>query len=144
MQIKSKNTLFIILGVIVLFLISLLLLLRKEAPQKQSSIDLEVKQITLSEVEKASEEVLSPDGKNSAFIISGNKPGIGVIYRESGEIKAFYPDTLSWRYFIDLSWESNSVVTFVLKVSPYHEVLYKLDVISEKILLWSPQQPIDK
>ena len=65
MQMKSKKTHFIILGVTVLFLISLLLLLRKEAPQKQSSIDLEVKQITLSEVEKTSEEVFLPMEKTA-------------------------------------------------------------------------------
>jgi len=132
---------FILLAGCILLSVSLLILIIKQDRQMQLPRDLEVEQITLLEAGKISEETLSPDGKNTAFIFTNMRPGVGVIFGDNGEVKAFYPSDLNWRYYANLSWESNRVISFVLRSSPYHEVLFKLDVVSEKILFKQPQQP---
>jgi len=140
---KSRKIGLILLAGCILLIGSMLILKIKLSRQVQLSRDLEVEQITLLEAGEISEEALSPDGKNTAFIFSNKRPGVGGIFGEDKVVKAFYPSDLNWRYYANLSWESNRVISFVLKSSPYHEVLFKLDVISEKILLKQPRQPND-
>lgn len=137
---KMKKSRIIICCAFV-FLICLFIAINNIRSEKKYSNDLEVEQTTLSEIGEISEEVLSPNGEYKAFIFSNERPGIGVVYGDNEDIKAFYPSELTWRYYAELSWESDRVITFVLKSSPYHEVFYKLDVISEQILLSRPQQP---
>lgn len=138
---KMRKTRLITFFAIIVFLIILLIIVNNTRPENQYTKEIEVQRITLSEVGKISEEVLSPNGEYKAFIFSNERPGIGVVYRDNEDIKAFYPSELTWRYYAELSWESDRVITFVLKSSPYHKVFYKLDVISEQILLSRPQQP---
>lgn len=138
---KMRKTRLITFFAIIVFLIILLIIVNNTRTENQYTKEIEVQRITLSEVGKISEEVLSPNGEYKAFIFSNERPGIGVVYGDNEDIKAFYPSELTWRYYTELSWESDRVITFVLKSSPYHEVFYKLDVISEQILLSRPQQP---